>query len=118
MQQICRDRDIRIEPFDGEVRVTFRGRPVAVSTHALALHEGDYPVRYYIPASEVDGERLTASQLRTNCPFKGSAGYFHLQMDGQQAENAVWYYPDPCPGVEQIKDHLSFWGDEVEITTH
>jgi uncharacterized protein (DUF427 family) len=30
-------------------------------------------------------------------------------------ENAAWYYPDPKPAAEQIKDRVAFWkGVRVE----
>ena len=34
-----------------------------------------------------------------------------LTADGP---DQVWYYPDPCPLVEPIRDHLAFWGDRIE----
>ncbi|RYG99266.1 MAG: DUF427 domain-containing protein, partial [Alphaproteobacteria bacterium] len=33
------------------------------------------------------------------------------------ARDAVWYYPDPCPLVEPIRDHLAFWGNAIRYDT-
>ena len=31
----------------------------------------------------------------TFCPWKGTASYYHLEVDGQVNRDAVWYYPSP-----------------------
>jgi len=33
---------------------------------------------------------------------------------GSAAENAVWTYEDPYPGVAAIKGHLAFYPDRVD----
>lgn len=115
MAQQCLDRDIRITRHEGRVTVSFHGAVVATSTHALALHEGDYPVRYYIPQSDVEQAVLSPSTHTTHCPFKGDASYYHLSLNGHTAANAAWFYAQACPQVRPIEHHLSFWGDDVAV---
>lgn len=111
----CLDRDITIEKTAQTITIRLRGRRVAQTKSALALYEADYPVRYYLPLDDVDPSLLKPSAHHTVCPFKGEASYCDLVADGEEAENAVWFYPQPCPQVAQIKNHVSFWGDDIEI---
>lgn len=116
MAQECKDADIEITPAAGRVIVRFNGRPIADTSKALALREGDYPIRIYVPRSDVDATVLQDSAHTTYCPYKGDASYHHLKANDAVSENAVWYYTEPCPLVEQVRDHLAFWGNDIEVT--
>lgn len=111
----CQERDISIEPADGSVEVFLHSKQIVNTGRALALREGDYPIVYYVPRQAVDAEILVTSDHQTNCPFKGDAAYHHLRSGDDLAENAVWYYPDPCPLVEDIRDYVAFWGDAIRV---
>jgi uncharacterized protein (DUF427 family) len=115
MTKECRDRDITITPHQGRVRVLFAGAVIADTDQALDLREATHPVVHYVPRVAVDAEILLSSDHHTVCPFKGEAAYHHLRSGDEIAENAVWYYPDPCPLVAQIGDHVAFWGDQVRV---
>ena len=43
------------------------------------------------------------------CPWKGTAHYYSLQIDGKENKDAVWYYPTPKPAAAEIKDRVAFW---------
>lgn len=116
MTQECRDRDITIAPAPGRVQVYFGDTLVADTTEALDLTEPGYGVVAYIPRSAISAKVLGASAHHTTCPFKGVASYHDLKQGDHVAPNAVWYYSDPCPLVEPIRDHVAFWGDQVRIT--
>jgi uncharacterized protein (DUF427 family) len=50
------------------------------------------------------------------CPWKGTAHYYHVAVEGVQNDNAAWYYPDPKPAAAEIKDCVAFWkGVRVEV---
>lgn len=115
MTQQCGDTDIVITPTRGRVRVRFAGEVIAETDKALDLREGDYPVRIYVPRAAVKAEILANSDHHTTCPFKGVASYHHLKKGDRLAKNAVWYYPEPCPLVEPVRDHVAFWGEEVTL---
>lgn len=115
MPEPCRDRDITIEPAPNPVQVLANGEVVAQTAKGLLLNEAGYPARLYVPISDVTAELLLASEHSSHCPFKGDAAYHHLKIGETTLENAVWYYDDPCPLVGQVKDHLAFWGDAIEI---
>lgn len=113
----CRDKDIKIAPAAGAVKVFFKDKQIANSTSALELREAGLPMRLYIPRKDVDAGVLQPSDHTSHCPYKGDASYHHLQTDGGHADNAVWYYRDPCPLVEKVQDHLAFWGDDIRFET-
>lgn len=69
---------------------------------------------YYFPASDIKSEYFKESDRQTVCPWKGTASYYTLEIDGNVNENAAWYYPDPKPAAAKIKDRVAFWRD-VEI---
>ncbi|WP_376093015.1 DUF427 domain-containing protein [Roseomonas sp. CCTCC AB2023176] len=63
---------------------------------------------YFAPA-DVRTDNLRPSDHTSICPWKGTARYHHVVVDGQVNENAAWYYPDPKPAAAQIKDRIAFW---------
>ncbi|RUT31207.1 DUF427 domain-containing protein [Arsenicitalea aurantiaca] len=117
MAQRCLDKNIVITPAEGRVEVHFAGRVIASSTSALALAEPGAPLRIYIPRADVDADSLAPSGHHSVCPYKGEASYHHLVSGDTRADNAVWYYPDPCPLVAPVQDHLAFWGDAIAYQT-
>ena len=117
MASQCLDKDIKITPHAGRVTVTFDGHVVASSTAALDLDEPGAPLRIYIPPADVVAGFLADSGTHSTCPFKGEASYHSLRSGGAVARDAVWYYPDPCPLVEPIRDHLAFWGNAIRYDT-
>ncbi len=71
---------------------------------------------HYFPRDSVDTAYLADSSKHTRCPWKGTASYFDVVVDGQVNKDAAWYYPEPKPAAEQIKDYVAFWrGVRVEV---
>jgi len=40
---------------------------------------------------------------------KGIARYCDIEAGDGVNPKAAWYYPDPSPGAEMIRDHTAFW---------
>jgi uncharacterized protein (DUF427 family) len=69
----------------------------------------------YFPPNAVKKQFLRPSDHTTECPWKGIAHYYHVEVDGMKNDNAAWYYPQPKPAAVEIKDHVAFWkGVHVE----
>jgi uncharacterized protein (DUF427 family) len=69
----------------------------------------------YFPPDSVRREYLKPSERHTICPWKGTASYYDIEVPGKRNAGAAWYYPDPKPAAEQIRDHVAFWkGVKVE----
>lgn len=106
---------ITIEPAATRIRVAFAGETVADTTRALVLREAGLAPVFYFPPDQVRADLLTSTDLHTRCPFKGEASYWTVTVGDHRADCVVWGYPDPLPGVEEIRDHLAFFADRVEI---
>jgi uncharacterized protein (DUF427 family) len=96
------------------VRVVHGGVTVADTTRALRVLETSHPPVYYIPPEDVRSELLRPSRRHTFCEFKGRAGYYDLEIGGQTVRDAAWYYLDPAPGYEAIRDHVAFYPGRVD----
>lgn len=64
---------------------------------------------HYFPKNSVNTGYLRPSDTHTTCPWKGLASYYTLDVDGMQNPDAAWYYPEPKPAAENIKDYIAFW---------
>ena len=70
----------------------------------------------YFPRSAVRDDVLVDSDTHSVCPWKGTASYLTLQVDGQRNTDAAWYYPQPKDAAKQITDRVAFWKG-VEVTS-
>jgi uncharacterized protein (DUF427 family) len=69
----------------------------------------------YFPPEAVRREYLRPSATHTVCPWKGTASYWTVEVDGRENQDAAWFYPEPKQAAAQIKGHVAFWkGVEVE----
>ena len=89
---------------------TWNGARLAESD-ATVVVEGNH----YFPASAIRREYFRESETHTLCPWKGTASYYDIVVDGQVNKDAAWYYPSPLPAAKQIAGHVAFWkGVQVE----
>ncbi|HYX65217.1 MAG TPA: DUF427 domain-containing protein, partial [Burkholderiales bacterium] len=98
-------------PLGQRVQVWAAGRLVADSQDVLRVDEDDHPVRYYFPRSGVKTSMLERSLTTTQCPFKGTARYFHLRLDRGKLRDAVWSYEAPYDEHLGLKDRLAFYDE-------
>jgi uncharacterized protein (DUF427 family) len=108
------DHPITITHNGNRVRVTFAGRVIAETTHALTLKEASYKPVQYIPRADADMNLLARTDHQTHCPYKGDANYFTIEADGRKAENAVWSYEQPFPAMAEIREYLAFYPNRVD----
>ncbi len=87
------------------------GGKVIAESNACVVVEGNQ----YFPAEAVKKEFLKPSAHTSECPWKGTAHYYNLEVGGMRNDNAAWYYPQPKSAAAEIKDHVAFWkGVRVE----
>jgi len=70
----------------------------------------------YFPPDSIKRSYFKDSATHTVCPWKGTASYYDIVVNGQTNKDAAWYYPIPKDAAKQIKDHVAFWhGVTVEV---
>ena len=113
----ARDPYTRVDalPSSRHIEVKIDGVTVANSTKPTLLFESGLPTRYYLPLPDVRMDLLRPSELETQCPYKGSANYFSVELDGQLHEDIMWYYKYPVEESSRIAGMVSFYNEKVDI---
>jgi len=97
------------------VEVYVGGERVADSRRPLLLFETGLPVRYYLPFEDVRRDLLVASDLITQCPYKGVARYWSVRVGEAVVRSLFWSYPEPIPEIPKIKDLVAFFTERVDL---
>ncbi|MCH8288593.1 MAG: DUF427 domain-containing protein [Candidatus Marinimicrobia bacterium] len=92
------------------VKAIWNGKEIAASEECIVV-EGNQ----YFPPESVKKEYFKDSSNSSICPWKGTASYYNLEVDGESNPDAAWYYPDPSKAAMEIKDYVAFWkGVEIQ----
>lgn len=78
---------------------------VLAESNRTVMVEGNH----YFPPESVKMEYFTQTQSHTVCPWKGTASYFRINVDGKENYDAAWSYPDPSHAARSIKGYIAFW---------
>lgn len=70
---------------------------------------------HYFPRESLRTAHFVDSEKHTVCGWKGTASYYHVEVDGARNPDAAWYYPDPKEAAAELRDHIAFWNG-VEVT--
>lgn len=89
---------------------TWNGTILASSDDTVVV-EGNH----YFPRSAVVEGVLADSAATSVCPWKGTASYHDVVVDGQVNAGAAWYYPDPKAAAAEVRDRIAFWKG-VQVT--
>jgi uncharacterized protein (DUF427 family) len=69
----------------------------------------------YFPADAVKRELLRDSSTHTVCPWKGTASYYDVVVNGETNKDAAWYYPATKSAADNIRRYIACWkGVKVE----
>jgi uncharacterized protein (DUF427 family) len=94
------------------VRVSLDGETLAESTNAKALFETGLPTRWYFPLEDVDTAKLTARDMQTSCPYKGTTDRYY---DAPGEEALAWVYEEALPAVTGIEGRIAFFNERVDL---
>jgi uncharacterized protein (DUF427 family) len=64
---------------------------------------------HYFPRDAINTEFFQPSKTHTVCPWKGTASYYDIVVDGETNPGAAWYYPETKPDAKEIEDRIAFW---------
>ncbi len=91
------------------VEARWNGAVIARSDDTVVV-EGNH----YFPPEAVDESVLRPSDTHSVCPWKGTASYYSLEVDGKRNADAAWFYPETKPKADNIRGRIAFWkGVEV-----
>jgi uncharacterized protein (DUF427 family) len=69
----------------------------------------------YFPPDAIRREHFKASDAHSVCPWKGTASYYDVEVNGKRNAGAAWFYPQPKDAAKQIKGYVAFWkGVKIE----
>ena len=91
------------------MKAIWNGQVIADSGDTLIV-EGNH----YFPPNSVHQSYLRPSAKTTYCPWKGTANYYSLNVDGAENTDAAWYYAEPKEAAGEIAGRVAFWNG-VEI---
>jgi uncharacterized protein (DUF427 family) len=97
---------------DRHIRISLDGELLAETGRALALFESNLPPRWYIPSEDVVAS-LEPSGTVTRCPYKGTASYYSVGIEG--GKDLSWYYEHPLAEVGRIAGLLCFYNEKVDV---
>lgn len=86
------------------MKAIWNGEVIAESNDTVVV-EGNH----YFPIGSVKARYLEDSDTTTICPWKGTANYYTLTVEGEKNTDAAWYYAEPKPAAAQIRDRVAFW---------
>ena len=86
---------------------------VIASSEDTVVVEGNH----YFPRDSVIEGVLVDSTRTSVCPWKGTASYASVVVDGQTNADAAWPYPAPKDAAAEITGRIAFWkGVEVSAS--
>ncbi len=92
-------------------KAIWNGAILAESDHTEVV-EGNQ----YFPPNSINREYLQESSTHTTCPWKGTASYYTIVVDGEENKDAAWYYPETKERAKQIEGYVAFWrGVKVKV---
>ncbi|HXO36432.1 MAG TPA: DUF427 domain-containing protein, partial [Candidatus Acidoferrales bacterium] len=69
----------------------------------------------YFPPNSILKEYFKVSDAHSVCPWKGTASYYDVEVNGKRNDGAAWFYPEPKEAAKQIRGYVAFWkGVRVE----
>lgn len=103
-----------LRPSPRLVEIVLGGEVVARSTRSVQVLETSHPPTWYLPRADFTEGVLTPGEGSSFCEYKGAARYLDLHGGARTAVRAGWYYPDPAPGYEDLRDRVAIYAGRVE----
>ncbi|MEL7538548.1 MAG: DUF427 domain-containing protein [Pseudomonadota bacterium] len=92
------------------MQARWQGAVLADSDNTVVV-EGNH----YFPPDSLNRDFLESSSHTSVCPWKGTAEYFDVVVNGARNANAGWFYAQPKEAASNIRGYVAFWKG-VEVT--
>lgn len=92
------------------MKAIWNNKVIAESDNTIVIENN-----HYFPADTLKKEFFNASDTQSICPWKGTASYYTLNVDGKENRDAAWYYPEAKDAAKGIENYVAFWKG-VEIS--
>ena len=69
----------------------------------------------YFPPDAIDKQYFKPSDTHSICPWKGTASYYTVEVNGDRNPDAAWFYPQASEKAKNIEGYVAFWKG-VEVT--
>jgi uncharacterized protein (DUF427 family) len=81
--------------------------------NGVVLAESDETImvegNHYFPADSLNSEYFQENSMHTVCPWKGTASYYDIVVDGKANHGGAWTYPKPSSAAKNIEGYVAFW---------
>ena len=84
----------------------------AIWNNEVIAHSDDTIVvegNHYFPHEAINSKFFKKSETHTVCPWKGTASYYTIMVNGEENKDAAWYYPEVSELAKGIKNRIAFW---------
>lgn len=107
-------RPPRLEDSSQSIQIMFNDVVIAETSQAKRVLETSHPPSYYLPPTDLHLEYFIRTSRSTFCEWKGQAAYYTIQVGDQSAESAAWFYPNPTPDFEAIRDYVAVYPSRMQ----
>ena len=92
------------------MKAIWNGEVLAESNDTVVVENN-----HYFPPASLRRQFFKDSATTTVCPWKGTASYYDVEVNGKVNKDAAWLYPEPKSAAANIAGHVAFWkGVEVK----
>ncbi|MGI9417513.1 MAG: DUF427 domain-containing protein [Geminicoccaceae bacterium] len=105
---------LQVTPVEGHVVARAGNVVLAASDRALIMRETRQPPAIYFPKEDALVLEPEPSRRRTFCPFKGTATYWNLNLDGRMVSDGAWSYERTLVDARDIEGRVAFFPKFVD----
>ena len=92
------------------MKAIWKDTVLAESNKTIVIEENNY-----FPPNSVKMEYLKASGEIYQCPWKGKADYFTVEVGGETISKGAWIYKEPMEAAKEIKGYIAF-DNSIKVT--
>ena len=80
------------------MKAIFNNKTIAESNDTIVIENN-----HYFPHDSINKEFFKSSEMHSVCPWKGTASYYTIEVDGKENKDAAWFYPEVSDLEKELK---------------